>query len=173
MIRFIEASSRWMTLLGQSLLCLVILMVTADILLRQTIGFTLPGTVDLVQLGVMASFFLALPSAFLHDANVGVEFITDPLPPQVLALVKASVALLGALFMATMTWYCAGQAWLQMGQGDRSQTIGIPIAFYWIPLLAGSLLSVTTGLLLCARHAVIAAGGRDFLQEAKVPATTA
>lgn len=171
MIRFIEASSRWMTLFGQSLLCLVILMVMADILLRQSIGFTVPGAIDLVQLGVMASFFLALPSAFLHDANVGVEFITDPLPPRALATVKALAALLGALFMATMTWYCAGQAWLQIGQGDRSQTIGVPIVLYWAPLLAGSLLSVTTGLLLCVRHAVIAAGGRDFMQEAGSPET--
>lgn len=163
MIRFIETSSRWLTVLGQSLLIAVVLVVAADILLRRSVGFTIPGTVDLVQLGVMASFFLALPSAFLHGANVGVDFITDPLPARGLALIKALCALLGTGFMAAVTWYCAGQAWLQVEQGDKSQTIGIPIAFYWGPLLAGCLLSVTTGLLLTARHGLVALGRRDFM----------
>lgn len=163
MIRFIETSSRWLTLFGQILLAVVVLVVMVDILLRHSIGFTVPGTVDLVQLGVMASFFLALPSAFLHDANVGVDFITDPLPPRGLALVKAFCALLGAGFMAAITWYCAGQAWLQIEQGDKSQTIGIPIALYWGPLLAGCLLSVTTGLLLTVRHGLVALGHSDFM----------
>lgn len=165
MIRFIELSSRWLTLLGQGLLIAVVLVVCADILLRRSVGFTVPGTVDLVQLGVMASFFLALPSAFLHDANVGVDFITDPLPARGLALVKALASLLGAGFMSAVTWYCAGQAWMQIEQGDQSQTIGIPIALFWGPLLAGCFLSVTTGLLLTARHGLVALGHRDFMAQ--------
>lgn len=165
MIRFIENSSRWLTLFGQGLLCVIVLVVMADIVLRRSVGFTVPGTVDLVQLGVMASFYLALPSAFLHDANVGVDFITDPLPPRALAAVKAFAALVGALFMVAVAWYCGQQAQMQIEQGDKSQSIGLPIALYWGPLVAGSLLSVSTALLLALRHALIALGKPDFMAQ--------
>ncbi len=165
MIRFIENSSRWLTLFGQGLLCVIVLVVMADILLRRSVGFTVPGTVDLIQLGVMASFYLALPSAFLHETNVGVDFITDPLPPRALAAVKAFAALLGAAFMAAVTWYCGQQALMQIEQGDKSQSIGIPIALYWGPLVIGSLLSVSTALLLSLRHALMALGRPDFMHK--------
>ena len=162
-VHFVEVSSRWLAVGGMALLGLIILVVMGDIVLRRSIGFSVPGTVDLTQLAVMTAFFLALPSTFLHEANVGVDFMTDPLPPAALWTLKAIVALLAAAFMGAMTWYCFDQAMLQVSSGDRSQTIGIPIAFYWGPLLLGCGLAVSSSLLLTLRYGREALGRSDYM----------
>ncbi|HMX16832.1 MAG TPA: TRAP transporter small permease [Rhodocyclaceae bacterium] len=162
-VHFVEVSSRWFAVGGMLLLGMVVLVVMADVAMRRTVDVSVPGTTDLIQLAVMTSFFLALPSAFLHEANVGVEFVTDRLPPRPLFVLKAAVALLAAAFMAATTWYCFGQAVLQISNGDRSQTIGIPIAFFWAPLLLGCALAVSSSLLLALRYGLESLGRADYM----------
>ena len=87
-VHFVEVSSRWFAVAGMALLGIAVLAVMADIVLRRGAGISVPGTVDLVQLSVMTAFFLALPSTFLHEANVGVDFVTDRLPARALAALK-------------------------------------------------------------------------------------
>jgi hypothetical protein len=61
-----------------------------------------------------------------------------------------------------LTWYSHKQALLQIGQGDKSQTIGIPIVWYWGPLLIGSAFAVAAALLLALRYSITACGGNDI-----------
>jgi len=146
---------------GVGLLCIATLLTVADVLTRRSINVTIAGLVDITQLLVMGCVFLVIPYVFIVEANVGVEFVTDKLPPRALAWVKSAAAASGVLFMALAAWYSGKQAWLQIGQGDKSQTIGIPIAMYWGPLIAGSALAVAAALLLALRYAVVACGGQD------------
>lgn len=162
-VHFVEVSSRWFAVAGMALLGIAVLAVMADIVLRRGAGISVPGTVDLVQLSVMTAFFLALPSTFLHEANVGVDFVTDRLPARGLAALKGAVSLLAALFMAAVTWHSLQQAALQVGNGDRSQTIGIPIAWYWAPLVIGCALAVSSSLLLAARYGLQSLGRADYM----------
>jgi TRAP-type C4-dicarboxylate transport system permease small subunit len=153
---------RWCAYAGISLLCAVTLLTVADVLTRRSIHITIPGLVDITQLLVMGCAFLVIPYVFLTEANVGVEFVTDRLPPRALAWVKAIAAGGGAVFMALLTWYSYKQAVLLIGQGDTSQTIGIPIVWYWGPLLFGSALTVAAALMLVLRYSISACGGNDI-----------
>jgi TRAP-type C4-dicarboxylate transport system permease small subunit len=132
-----------------------------DIAARRSVGFTVPGMVDLTQLFVMACVFLAIPHAFMREAQVGVDFLTDKLPPRGLAALKSLLAVVSAMLMAASMAYSAVQAERQIDAGDMSQTIGVPIVWYWLPLLAGLGLSAVVCLILAARYAVVAAGGGD------------
>jgi TRAP-type C4-dicarboxylate transport system permease small subunit len=80
-----------------------------------------------------------------------VDFITDRLPRRARAGIQAASALLGAALLAAILWHSVGQALIQFRQGDRSQTLGIPMLWYWAPLVAGVALSVLAVLLVAAR----------------------
>ena len=124
-------------------------------------GFTVTGMDDIVPLTVMTCVCLAMPLTYLREGHVGVEFVTDKLPPRLLAALKLAVALLNFAFVLALAWFAWRQAGQQIANGDVSNTLAIPIAFFWTPLLVGLAVSVFACLLLIARFAVQAATGRD------------
>lgn len=131
---------------GMALLCSAMLVQIADIATRRTLGFSILGTIDLTQLGVMGCVFLSMPLAFLRGTHVGVEFLTDKLPAPLLRAVKLAAGLTGAAFMLALAWYGMLQAQIALAQGDKSVTLGIPMILYWAPLLVGTLGSAATAL---------------------------
>ncbi|MCW5772728.1 MAG: TRAP transporter small permease [Rhodospirillaceae bacterium] len=130
----------------------------ADIVGRKTTGFSVLGIDDIVSLTVMACVSLAMPLTYLREGHVAVEFVTDMLPPRGLAAVKALGAVLTAGFVAVLAWFAFKQAGQQIAQGDRSNTLAIPIIWYWGPLLAGMAASALCGLVLALRLAATALG---------------
>ncbi|MGH8738166.1 MAG: TRAP transporter small permease [Burkholderiales bacterium] len=137
----------WLAYAGMAALCGAMLVQIADIATRRTLGFSILGTIDLTQLGVMSCVFLAMPLAFLRGTHVGVEFLTDALPGPLLRAVKFAAGLAGAAFMLALAWYGLLQAQIQLAQGDRSVTLGVPMILYWAPLLVGTLASAATALI--------------------------
>ena len=122
-----------------------------DIATRKSIGFSILGMVDLNQLAQMACVFLVLPLAFLRESHITVDFVTDRLPARARAAIEALSALLGAALLGAILWFSIGQALIQIRQGDVSQTLGIPMQWYWLPLVLGLALSVLAVLLVAAR----------------------
>ena len=122
-----------------------------DISARKTIGFSILGTIDLTQLAQVSCVFLVLPLVFLRESHIAVDFITDRLPPRLHALVEIVSALLGIALLGAILWYSWQQAAIQVRQGDRSVTLGIPMAFYWAPLLLGTALSIVASVLVLFR----------------------
>jgi TRAP-type C4-dicarboxylate transport system permease small subunit len=164
-----DSIGEWIASFGMVLISIAILASMVDIVCRKTIGFSVTGINDIMQLFVMACICLAMPLAFIREGHVGVDFVTDPLPPRALAALKFLVAVLTTGFVAMLTYYAYGQAVQQINQGDRSQTIAIPIVFYWAPLLIGMGVSAFVSLLLAVRAAIIAAGGVDPRPPTGVP----
>ena len=159
---------------GALCLCAVVAVIVVDVLIRRSIEVSIAGTVDITQLFVMACAFLAIPLAFMRNAHVSVEFVTDRLPPRLLAALNALNMLLSAGLMIALLVYGYQQSLLQVANGDRSQTIGIPIVWYWAPLLLGMALSVLACILLAVRHALAAMGlGNLIASPVGVPAQEA
>ncbi len=105
-------------------------------------GLALIGIVDLVQLAVMAAAYLAIPFTFAGEGHVTVDMLHLRLPYRLQTLLRALAALLSCLFMAMILRYGIDQARLVAEYGDRSATLGIPLVWYWLPLLLGAALSV-------------------------------
>jgi TRAP-type C4-dicarboxylate transport system permease small subunit len=151
MVRLADRIALGLAFFGVCVLGLATLALMADIAMRRSIGVSITGIVDLTQLAQMFCVSLAIPMAFLRESHVGVEFITDPLPKGWLVGVKAFAHLAGAAFMAAIAWYSLKQAAIQVDQGDKSQTLGLPVAIYWVPLVAGAALSAAASILLAVR----------------------
>lgn len=123
------------------------------------------GVVDLVQLGVMAAAWLAIPYAFLTDSHVSVDLLAQNLPSRLASLLKALGAGLAAGLMALILFY-GWQAAAQQAQfGDVSQTLGLPRTWYWAPLLFGAALSVLATALIAVTALLAALRGAALGKE--------
>ncbi|MFM9884911.1 MAG: TRAP transporter small permease [Burkholderiales bacterium] len=164
LVRLYSAMDRigeWLAFAGMILITVGIGASMVDIVCRKTIGFSVIGIDDITQLMVMSCICLSMPLAYIREAHVGVEFVTDPLPPRGLALVKALVAALTTIFVAFLLRYALGQAMQQIDQGNKSATLAIPIIWFWAPLLIGLAISVAASFTLLVRYVVVAVGGAD------------
>ncbi len=122
------------------------LVTVADIIGRR-FGLPVEGVVDLVQLFVVTGAWLVLPFAFLTAAHVSVDFVLDLLPSMFVVPLKIlgavlSVGLLGLMLQQGYTTFLTRTMF-----GDTSQQLGIPIAWYWYPLLIGMTVSLLAVLL--------------------------
>lgn len=132
----------------------MVLLTVADILLRAAANRPIPGVVELVELALACSFFLALPAVFLRDGHIVVD-VVDGMAPRRVPLLKRFAAALAVLALALMAW----QGWIAAGDalafGDVTSYLSIPRVVYWIPVLAG-----IVGAALAA-FAIAAGGGKD------------
>ena len=166
LVRLYNAMDRigeWLAFAGMILITVAIGASMVDIVCRKTIGFSVIGIDDITQLMVMSCICLSMPLAYIREAHVGVEFVTDPLPPRALALVKALVAALTTIFVAFLVRYALGQAMQQIDQGNKSATLAIPSIWFWAPLLIGLSISIVASFTLFLRYFVVAAGGVDSI----------
>lgn len=118
-----------------------VLVTVADIILRRAINLPVTGVVDITQLAVMWAAFCSIPVAFHLDNHISVVMVTNRIPEKARVRVYAistfvcSLLLLGASITAAVKGY---QEYLQ---GDRSMILGIPLAWYWLPVVVGFALS--------------------------------
>jgi TRAP-type C4-dicarboxylate transport system permease small subunit len=151
-LRHLDRLAEVLAFCGMACLSLAIAASMIDIVGRKTVGFTILGIVDITQLLVMSCICLALPLAFVREGHVGVQFITDRLPPRALAALELVVAAVSFVFVATLARYAMSQAAQQIERGDTSMTLALPIAWYWTPLLVGLVISALACLAHAARH---------------------
>lgn len=122
------------------------LVTVADIIGRRA-GFAVPGVVDLVQLFVLGGAWMCIPYAFAKGAHVAVDVVVNLLPAGIRRLARLAAGLLALALMALTTYMAFGTFAQQAAFGDRSQQLGIPITWYWAPVIGGLGLSVVAILL--------------------------
>lgn len=122
------------------------LLTIADVIGRR-IGFPIVGVVDLVQLCVLGGAWLVIPYAFAKNAHVAVDLLLQFLPAGLGRFLQILAGIAAAGLLVLMFRACFDAYSQQVLFGDRSQQLGIPIAWYWLPLLIGVALSVVAALL--------------------------
>ena len=138
-----------LSLIGTAALVVGVLLTMTDIALRSVSTLTVKGIVDIMQLCVLIGAMLAIPQAFLTDQHVAIDVFTERMPSHVQIALRVTAAVLGTLFLSGVFWFSFRQA---LGErGDSSQTIGIPMAWYWAPFLLGIGLSAIANVLLAVR----------------------
>ncbi|WP_085909719.1 TRAP transporter small permease [Kiloniella majae] len=126
------------------------LITTTDVVLRKIDNVGIYGTIDLVQLMIMSAAYLSIPYAFMKKSHVAVAILSERMPKKVACFCQALGMLFCVIFMSSIAWFGFQQADQQYQYGDISITLGLPMIYYWIPVLAGSTLSgiVSAGLLI-------------------------
>jgi TRAP-type C4-dicarboxylate transport system permease small subunit len=155
-LRLVDGLCEALAHVGMALISLFMVLQIVEIVGRKAIGSSILGLSEIGQLFVMSCICLTWPLVFRRDGHIAVEFLTDPLRPRALALLKAGVGLVSAIFVCALTYYGFGQAQVQFAKGDISPTLHIPILWYWIPLLLGMTVSAVACLAQAIRHTLSA-----------------
>ena len=141
-----ERFLRTVSLASTVMFVIGVLLTIADIVLRSVSTLTVSGMVDIMQLCILTGAMLAIPHAFLTDQHVAIDLFADLMPRGVQLALRIAAAFLAIAFLSGVLWFSFGQAMNEAG--DRSQTIGIPMIWYWAPFLAGIALSVFANVVL-------------------------
>ncbi|KKJ76769.1 hypothetical protein WH95_11615 [Kiloniella litopenaei] len=124
------------------------LITTVDVVLRKINNAGIYGTIDLVQLMIMSAAYLSIPYAFMKKSHVAVSILSERMPEKAAALCQALGMVLCVIFMSAIAWFGFEQAEQQHQYGDISITLGLPMIYYWIPVLTGSVLSAIVSVRL-------------------------
>lgn len=138
-LRFVSFAATFMFVVG-------VLLTMADIFLRSVSKLTVHGMVDMMQLCVLTGAMLAIPHAFLSDQHVAIDLFVERAPSRVQLALRIVAALLAIAFLCGVLWFSYQQALNEAH--DTSQTIGIPMTWYWAPFLIGIALSVFANVVL-------------------------
>ncbi len=139
--------------LGGTLAFLVAVGLTvSDIVLRTVSTLTVRGLTDIVTLCTMIGAMLAIPYGFAADQHVSIDVFTSRMPERLQAWLRVMAAILSLLFLAGAAWFGFEQMLSAWSYGDRSQSIGIPMVWYWIPLLVGIALGAVVNAWLAVRE---------------------
>lgn len=138
-LRFVSFAATFMFVAG-------VLLTMADIFLRSVSTLTVHGMVDMMQLCVLTGAMLAIPHAFLSDQHVAIDLFVERAPGRVQLALRILAALLAIAFLSGVLWFSYQQALNEAD--DTSQTIGIPMTWYWAPFLVGIALSVFANFVL-------------------------
>jgi TRAP-type C4-dicarboxylate transport system permease small subunit len=123
-----------------------------DIVLRSVSTLTVQGLTDIVTLCTMVGAMLAIPYGFAADQHVSIDVFTGRMPRAVQRWLRMAAAILSLAFLGGAAWFGCVQMLSAYHYGDRSQSIGIPMVWYWIPLLIGIALSAAVNAWLIVRE---------------------
>jgi TRAP-type C4-dicarboxylate transport system permease small subunit len=121
-------------------LAAMMLLTVADVLLRAAINRPIRGALEIVELLLACTFFLALPASFLRDEHILVDvvdgFFGGPEGRWVRRL-RQVAGMLGVLVMAVMAWQGGLTAKDALLFKDVTSDLSLPVIWYWIPVLVG------------------------------------
>ena len=129
----------------------MMLLTVADVVLRGAFNYPIPGTFELIELGLTASVFLALPAVFLRDDNLIVDMIDYMVKREVVRVLDLAAACLSLALLATMFFQMIPLARDMVQFGDVTADLSIPKLYYWIPVLVGVAASAFATAVFIAR----------------------
>jgi TRAP-type C4-dicarboxylate transport system permease small subunit len=124
----------------------MMLLTVADVALRALFARPIPGMLDLIELGLACTIFLALPAVFLRDEHLVVDVIDHVAPRRVVRWLDIAGAVLSAAVLAVMAWRMLPLARDMHAFGDVTADLAIPKLWYWVPVLVGVIASILAAL---------------------------
>jgi TRAP-type C4-dicarboxylate transport system permease small subunit len=124
----------------------MMLLTVADVALRALFARPIPGMLDLIELGLACTIFLALPAVFLRDEHLVVDVIDHVAPRRVMRWLDIAGAVLSAAVLAVMAWRMLPLARDMHAFGDVTADLAIPKIWYWVPVLVGVIASILAAL---------------------------
>jgi TRAP-type C4-dicarboxylate transport system permease small subunit len=118
------AITRPLAIAGGLLMLAVSIMVTLSVLMRWVINVSVPGDIELVQIGTALAVFSFLPLCQAHRGNIMVDTFTTRLPVRLQRMLDALWDLVYAVLAAIIAWRLAAGAW----DAIRSQTVSMMLS---------------------------------------------
>ncbi len=123
--------SRLLGYVAAAFLAAMVLLTVADVLLRSFFSYPIRGMLELIELGLACTIFIALPAVFLRKEHLVVEVVRRR------RLLDAIGAMVSLVVLAGMAWYMLPIARNMYEFGDVTPDLSLPRIWYWVPVLFG------------------------------------
>ena len=132
-------------------LAAMVLLTVADVALRAFFSYPIQGMLELIELGLACTVFLALPAVFLRDEHLVVDVLDHLARPGIVRLLKLAGALVSLGVLVVMAWQMLPLARTMHEFGDVTSDLSIPKLWYWTPVLLGVVASALAILVFLFR----------------------
>jgi len=132
-------------------LAAMMLLTVADVVLRSLFSYPLRGMLELIELGLACTIFLALPAVFLRDEHLVVDVIDHVVSKSLVRLLDLAGALVSLAVLVVMAWQMVPLARSMHEFGDVTSDLSIPKIYYWAPVLLGVVASALATLMFIVR----------------------
>ena len=153
--------TKYSAYLGAVCLLICVAVTVSDVVLRNFFTASILGSVEITQLMIMWAAFLTIPLGFAHRTHISVDVFVRAASYKTQRRIAAVNMLFAALVMAGYFYWGGAQALHAFINNEITLTVGIPVWFYWAPILFGTGLSVICALFVAA----------DSFSEANQPPT--
>ncbi|AXS42172.1 TRAP transporter small permease [Breoghania sp. L-A4] len=138
-------------------LVFMMMVTVVDIVMRWTINTPIFGAFELVEFTLVCVVFLALPQVFATERHITVNILDEVMPRALVRWLKRFAAFAALVFMALLGRYMIAPAYDAWDFGDRTMDLGMPVIWFWAPMLLG----VGISILICTICVVRTARGAD------------
>jgi TRAP-type C4-dicarboxylate transport system permease small subunit len=118
-------------------LAFMVLITTAAVLARWLFKQEIFGVVDMMELALAFSVFLALPGVFLRDEQVTVDLVDSLGSSKLTFALRLFGYLLGVAFVTLTLSQMITPALEKLGSNETTMTLQIPRYWHWLPVLVG------------------------------------
>ena len=129
--------------LAASVFLVIMMGVTVvDVISRHLFAFPIFGTLDIVELAMVATIFIAIPATFLNDEHIVVDVIDQLVPVRAVLWLKRLSALITLVVLGFMLWYMRVPFLDKLSWGETTLELSWPRWWHWLPILFGMALSI-------------------------------
>jgi TRAP-type C4-dicarboxylate transport system permease small subunit len=143
--------ARLLGYLAAIFLAAMMLLTVADVALRAFFSLPIQGMLELVELGLACTIFIALPAVFLRDEHLVVDVVDHLLKPAAVRVLDLVGAIVSLGVLVVMAWQMGPLARTMHEFGDVTSDLSIPKLWYWIPVLFGIVASALATLVFIVR----------------------
>ncbi|MFH1123822.1 MAG: TRAP transporter small permease [Pseudomonadota bacterium] len=118
--------SRFLHLIGQVILVLMVLVTVSDVFLRYLFNSPILGSWELTEFMMAVLVFASVGYTMVERGHVVVDLVITRLPGRVRALVECITSLIAFLLFAVVTWRNVLQAGVALQRNDVSAELFIP-----------------------------------------------
>ncbi|HHT46851.1 MAG TPA: TRAP transporter small permease [Firmicutes bacterium] len=131
---------------AQIILCVSILLVVSNILLRVFFGSPILGTYEYV--GFCSSLIIGLSLAYcaLQNGNIAVEFFHQKLSPKIQVVTDSIMGIAAFVFFIFAAWHMSRFAYSMVLSGEVAASTGTPV-YYFVYLVTFGILMLCLVLL--------------------------
>jgi TRAP-type C4-dicarboxylate transport system permease small subunit len=119
----------------------------ADVVLRSFFAAPIRGMLELIELGLACTVFIALPAVFMRREHLVVDVVDHFAKPGLVRWLDLLGKLVSLGVLGVMAWQMWPLARTMVEFGDVTSDLSIPRLYYWIPVLLGVVASALAVLL--------------------------
>src|SRR5262245_59142217 len=154
--RLLFAVCKWTAIAGGIVFVAIVVMEIVSIVGRKLFAWTVPGDVELLQMGAAVASATFFAYCHMVRGDVKVDFFTHNLGRRRVAWLDALGSLLIGLFGALISWRTAAGAWSLKEVGESSAILGVPVWIAQALMVPSFVLLAAAGLYLALAQVQIA-----------------